>query len=398
MAGAAATERRQRSALEIAPDDVRRRDAPDDAPRGPAGFMSWSVRYGAGEMDRANLKDDPQIRGPIVVMPNATSSVAFITATGRSAFRQGEPIALHVVRRDDADPKPAPLHIELKSGETVLATADASIDKNLAMEIPGAVTAHLVPGRYVLKPTVGGHETYVTSIDIAPAEADSPMQRIIYHEFDQSPATQGNAFLEDAAERLSFVRDYATAIHRLGFTRETDRLVGKMGNGPIAWNHGAAPGDSTRPGFAPAEYWRIPSGGNWETEYYLDQAVLQGIVYDSQLLGHCSSIRFHERRWPELVPMLQWGAQFFGRYPSFYGFNYNDEMFFTGYNAGEWTDADKQWLKNTEEEKFKGKHVDMLLYAHRVMYDEFNGCGARAIRRRRSPPRRCGSSPRSEGS
>src|SRR5262249_51359504 len=155
-----------------------------------------------------------------------------------------------------------------------------------------------------------------------------PMQRLVYHEFDNQPITSGQPDLGDTPERLAFIADYAEAMRRTGFNRETDRLVGRIGEGPSAWRRDAAPVSLASPPFAPPAWYGVPSGGSWETEDYLDQAVRFGLRYDSQLLGHCSSVRFHERWFPELVPPLERAAQAWGRYPSFYGFNYNDEMFF----------------------------------------------------------------------
>jgi hypothetical protein len=160
----------------------------------------------------------------------------------------------------------------------------------------------------------------------------------------------------------------------MGFTRETDRLVGQLNHrtGPDAWRRDAAPVDLKRSGYAPAEHYAIPARGQWEAEYYLDQAVARGLSYDSQLLGHCSGVRFREPWLDELTPRLQWMAQWLGRYPSFYGFNYNDEMFFGGF-ASDWVQADVDWLKAVQAGKLAGHPwADVLMYALRTMYGTFN--------------------------
>ena len=72
---------------------------------------------------------------------------------------------------------------------------------------------------------------------------------------------------------------------------------------------------------------------------YLDQAAAHGIRVDSQILGHCSGVRFRDFWLDQLNPTLQRAAQGRSRYPSFYGFNYNDEMFF-GQWVTDWTPSD----------------------------------------------------------
>jgi hypothetical protein len=84
----------------------------------------------------------------------------------------------------------------------------------LALEIPAAATRWLAPGRYVVRPEAPDHEAYALALDIAPAEADSPMQRVIYHEMQNTATSQQP--LPDLAERISFQRDWAAAMARMG--------------------------------------------------------------------------------------------------------------------------------------------------------------------------------------
>src|SRR5205085_10266706 len=116
------------------------------------------------------------------------------------------------------------------------------VDRNVALTVPPAVTRRLAPGRYLLRPTADGHESYALAVDIAAAEADSPVQRILYHEFDQAPVTRPQPELADTAERMAFIRDYGRAAARLGFTRETDRLIGSLdAHGPVGWRRDRVP-------------------------------------------------------------------------------------------------------------------------------------------------------------
>jgi len=344
-------------------------------PKTLRGFYEVAVRFGRGPIALADRRNDLYLQKAFTFRPpGATRSIAVITASGRRAFRQGEPMALHLVRRD-AKPGSAKVKLDLEKDGAVLSSAAATVRANFACEIPSSLTAGLVPGRYLLKPTAKGHEGYPLTIHIAPVEPDSPMQRILYHEFDNEAITMRQNYLADTAERMAFIRDYAEAAARLGFSRETDRLVGKLNarTGPNAWRRDYSPVPLKHPAYAPPEYYAIPPWhANWEAEYYLDQAVRWGLRYDSQLLGHCSGVRFRDAWLAELVPILQRTAQWLGRYPSFYGFNYNDEMFF-GQWVTDWKQEDKDWLKRMHETKFKGRPMaDVYMHALRKMYRAFN--------------------------
>ena len=181
--------------------------------------------------------------------------------------------------------------------------------------------------------------------------------------------------LVDMPERLDYIRRHTAEVARLGFTRETDRLAGKLDpqHGPQGWRRDTGPAATSDPRLPPAEYFALPSGhGNWEAEMYLDEAVRRGLHYDTQLLGHCDGVRFRDYHLNRLVPVLQRSAQWLGRFPSFYGFNYNDEMFFGGWAQG-WTKDDADWLDRVQREQFADRpRPDMLRHALRTMYDAFN--------------------------
>jgi len=343
-------------------------------PPGLRGLYEVAVRYGEGPIDRSDLANDPHLLRTLAFVPRgADRSVSAFTADGRRAYRQGEPIPVQVVRRG-GDPRPARVRLDLTRGGAAIASAEVTAGACLAVEIPGTLTRRLAPGRYQLAPEAPGHEGYALPLDIAPAAPDSPLQRILYHEFG-SGATAPQAGVVGVAEGLAAIRDHARATADLGFTRETDRLIGQldMKAGPVTWRRGVAPADLTPPGAAPADFHAVPyPGAIWEPEAYLDQAVRRGLAYDSQLLIHCSGVRFREPWLRELAPVLQRGAQWLGRYPAFYGFNYNDEMFFAGFGSG-WTKDDDAWLKQQQDEKFPGRpRADVLDHALRTMYDRFN--------------------------
>jgi hypothetical protein len=352
-------------------------------PAGLRGIYDLLLLYGDGPLELGNRQNLPYVQRTIALVPQgARRSVAVITASARRAFRQAEAIPLVVVRRDgptaapgekapgakDAPPpgaRAAAVRLSLESAVGVIASADVSVAGNLNLEVPGSLTRRLAPGRYLVRPDAPDHECYALALDIAPAEPDSPLQRIIYHEMHNAATSQQQ--LPDLAERMAFQRDWAAAVARMGVTRETDRNMGSS-----AWRHDHAPVNVDAPGFAPAEYYALPGGNGWEIERYLDEAVRRGIAVDSQILGHCSGVRFRDFWLRQLDPVLQQAAQWRARFPSFYGFNYNDEMFF-GQWVTDWTPSDVAWLRETAETQFKGRPMaDTYRAALRRMYDSFN--------------------------
>lgn len=344
------------------------------APEGFRGLYEVAVRFGEGPIAWADRQNDLYLQKTFAVLPpGAARSVAVITLSGRTIFRQGEAVLVQVIRRDERD-KPVDMQLKLEQDGRTLATLPMSVGKQLAAAIPAAVTRRLAPGRYLLRPAAGGHECYALPLEIAQADADSPLQRILYHEFDNESITMGRGSLADDPEQMSYVRDYTRTVSWLGFNRETDRYVGKLDlNGPTPWRRDNQPANISKPGYAVADYYASPHWGqSWQAEYYLDQALKYGIRYDSQLLPHCGGVRLRDETLAPLDAKLQRSTQWFGRYPAFYGFNYNDELFFGSW-ANPWEKADDEWLKSTEAEQFKGKpHAETLLYALGRMYDNFN--------------------------
>ncbi len=278
------------------------------APTSLRGLYDVAVRYGSGPIDWADRDNDPSIQKTLAFVPWHASpqSVAVITDTGRRAFRPGEPIALHLVRGTRVA-VPTRVRLDLTLGDAALASVQLEVGRDYAGEVPAALTRRLTPGRYRLVPSAAGHESYPLAIDIAPDAPDSPLQRLLYHEFTQG-ATTRQPHLADTAERLAFIRDSAHAVAALGFTRETDRRVGHLArkDGPHGWRRDRLPAGVAAPGLPPADSFALPTpDSDWEAEYYLDQAVRFGLRYDSQLLGHCSGVRFREPWLRELVPVLQ---------------------------------------------------------------------------------------------
>jgi len=314
------------------------------------GFYEIAVRFGEGPIAWADRQNDPYLQKTFAFLaPGATRSIAVFTASGRRVFQQGEAIPVQIVCRDAGAPSVV-VRFTLERGGASLASREVTVDKSFSGEVTGALTRRLAPGDYLLKPAADGYGCYALPLCIAAREPDSPMQRITYNEFENAPPLLRQHGPADVAEAQAYIRDYVRETARLGFTRETDRMVGSLNvkSDPRGWRRDAAPASLSRPGYAPAEFYAIPTGNaNWEAEYYLDQSVRYGLKYDSQLLGHCAGVRFREYRLRGLVPILQRTAQWLRRYPSFYGFNYNDEMFFGGF-ASEWTKDDEDWLKQVQ--------------------------------------------------
>ncbi len=329
-------------------------------------FYEVAVRYGNGPINRADFIDDPYLQRTFAFMPaGATRSLAAFPATGRRVYQQGETIGWHIVQRggDGA----AKVQVTLEKGAKVVARADLTVGGNMAVEMPAAFTARLAPGDYSLRPASAGYQSYTLPFIIASSLVDSPLQRIQYHEFSQAPASVGQSNLVDVAEKQAFIRNYIEATARQGFSRETDR----KGWSDWARRPDSVPVNLAATGFAPPEFYGIPNGGGWESEYYLDQMSRYGIRYDTQLIGHCGPVCFIDQDLKERLPALQRTAQWLSNYPAFYGFNYNDEMFFGGWESSYGT-APQDWLKQAQD-KLGGKRPDALLAALDTMYSSFNG-------------------------
>lgn len=341
------------------------------------GLYDVAVKVGEGPIAWAQRERDVFVVNTIGFRAATNASIAVITDTARRAFRQGEPIAVQLVRRG-ATGLQGEISLELTGPglrQVVWRGAADPGTTQFPVAIRGELTRQLLPGEYQLMPHAPGCEPFALTIHIAAAEPDSPMQRILYHEFDNSPVTASQPALGDFAERLAFIRDYTDAVRRTGFTRETDRFVNRiMGeHGPHAWSRDHAPLPLTEPGLPPAEYFAIPPGWHWEAETYLDHAVRCGIVYDSQLLEHCAGVRVAPEWFTELNPRLQRAAQWMGRYASFYGFNYNDEMFFTTAHWSGWRESDTAELERVVNELFDGQpRVMAYLWLVDRMYSNFN--------------------------
>ena len=347
-------------------DDTLQVISPDDMD----GLYEVAVRYGEGPITWADRKNDPFLQRTMAFLPaGATRSLTVQCANGRSAFQQGESIPLHIIARQQAV-EPVAVTLTLEGQGQVISTTALTVDRNLSLHIPAQTTRRLAPGRYRVTPHAVDYQCYALTLDIATEMPDSPMQRILYAEFGGGGSVTSTE-LADNAERMASVRDYALAMARLGFTRETERTASTALNvGPRAWRYGWSPVTLTAPGFAPPEYYQFPSGEAWGQEYYLDQAVKYGLKVDSQLLGHCAGTPVHEQSLNRDSAALQRYTQWMLKYPSFYGFNYNDEMFFRSYG---WNPDEEEGLKQLIADKFEGKPLaDAYTYALEQLYDRYN--------------------------
>ncbi|HEY2406947.1 MAG TPA: hypothetical protein VGI10_13145 [Polyangiaceae bacterium] len=327
------------------------------------------VRSGSAAFDRSDIHQQLYVENPIVIEPAAGSgSVSIVSTTGRRAFVQGETIPLAVVVRGTA--ASARHHIALRAFGQTLATLDAPDGSNSYFELTSDATRRLAPGQYELAPLDGSDARYPLNLEIAQADRDSPLQRILYHEFDLDPVTAKQTRLENTSERLAFIRDYLDALKHQGFSRETDRMAANLGDADAGNWQLAAVNESSAP---PRDYFGVPSAGQWEHEAYLDGATARGIHYDTQLLAHCSGVRLAENWFSTLNPELQRATQRLARYPAFYGFNYNDEAFFPTSPWGDSTAEDREWL--AQEAKKYTAHPLPNAYRDGLtrMYGEFNG-------------------------
>ncbi|MCX7934414.1 MAG: hypothetical protein N3A66_04045, partial [Planctomycetota bacterium] len=202
-----------------------------ETPPDLAGIYLVAVRYGQGPLAWAEHLKDPAVRAALAFLPGgAQQSAAIIPASGRRVYQAGEAMRLHLIHRSAAAAKdaeaPLAVRLELRQGSRALAAAALSLTGRAALEIPRSITARLAPAEYELAPVIEGAAVYPFYFAIVSPQPDSPLQRIAYHEFGDSPMAGRQHSLVDDAERMAYIRDYCRAMQRLGFTRETDRLGG----------------------------------------------------------------------------------------------------------------------------------------------------------------------------
>ena len=337
-----------------------------EVPRDMAGPYEFAVRFGEGAIDSIDSADVPAcIRTFAISRRGMSRSVSVFSASGRRSFRQGEPIEIQLALRSDK-PGGATVEVSLEAGTVELASVRVEARPIAAIAIPQRLSRRLPPGRYVIRPRAQGFEPYPLEIDVVSDVPDSPMQRILYQEFNTSP-TSGPQARMDAPERPAFIRNYLRAASWLGFTRETDRQLMRLHrqNKGWAWRRDKTQIDLSKSSFAVPEVYGLPSMGSWETETYLDQAVRRGISYDSQILNHCDNVPVRDDQLRELATTLQRAVQWMQRFPSFYGINYHDELFF-GFNTKE----DRDRMKEIGEQNRVGE-VEARFLAMERMYDIF---------------------------
>lgn len=328
------------------------------------GSNDIAVRYGRGAISRADGTRDLHVTKTIrFTEASENGSIGIRPVSGRSAFQRGEAIAIRISTRGATPIDSATLTLQ-HDGE-LLANTKISLATNF-WELPAAFTRHLLSGHYALTVAVDSLVANTYEFDIAEAEPTSPMQRILYHEFEANPASSPQSNLLDIPERLAFVRDYVESVANLGFTRETDRSAGKLMNVKSA---GAWSMDSKT---EQAAHDLVPESGRWEPEFYLDRATAAGIHFDTQLLSHCSGVRLADSWFPPLNATLQRLTQWFGKYPSFYGFNYNDEIFFPTLPFVDSVPGDKVWLDTAAAQLVGRPKPDVFRAGLTHMYGEFD--------------------------
>jgi hypothetical protein len=322
------------------------------------GLNDIAVRYGKGAIASGDLHVEKTVRFAIAADGGSASVRSVLN---RAGFQRGEAIAIRI---DGATSRNTAALTLQRAGKT-LGSSNISLATRY-WELPSAVTRRLVPGHYVLNATVDSLQAIPYEFDIAEAEPDSPMQRILYHEFETSEAPLPQNGLPSIAERLAFVRAYTDSVAGLGFTRETDRSALRlMRSTPAgAWRTDAMT--------EPAAHDVLPLGGLWEPEFYLDRATALGIHYDTQLLAHCSGVRLADSWFPPLNATLQRLSQWLGRYPSFYGFNYNDEAFFPNGPFVNSIPADQAWLDSAAAQLVGRPKADAFRLGFAHMYSQFD--------------------------
>jgi len=333
------------------------------------GVYEMAVRFGDGPIALASRTADPSLQRTVVFAPpGVTRSLAIFPTTGRTAFRAGEAIAVELVRREKNASDPVTVHCLLEQDGKVLSDTPFVVTVDLPLEIPARLSARLTPGHYRLRPdSPTAYACYPFDFDLAADKPDSPMQRVFYHEFGETAVNGAGG--ADMPERQYFARDTVAAVARLGFTRETDRnWPGRVGN---PWRRDSAPADLSKESYAPPEFY-AQSLRNSPQDFYLDAMVRYGLAYDMQVLPHCASVRVRDERLDELLPGIYNSAQWASRYPSFYGYNFNDEMFFWSNYDDRWKKEDTDYLNQVAKEQFKDVKPDAYKWALTRMYDAFN--------------------------
>jgi len=339
------------------------------------GAYEVAVCFGTDVIPRNTRDKALYIQRTMMFSPDAVGSISIFPATGRHVYHQGEVIPIQIACRNGGRSAFDINVTLLRDSGKPIASQQIQANGHVSFEITGKLTRQLSPGDYTLEPSCDKLAAYPFEFTIAQAATDSPMQRVLYHEFGDPPATSSIRGDADTPERMSYIRRYTQAVHRLGFNRETDRLGARTvpPSRIRAWPRMRTPAPLKNPAFAEPAYYSLPRHGTWwEAEYYLDQALRYGIRFDTQFLGHCAPVPFRDYNLQRYIPGMQHVVQFMERYPSFYGVNYNDEMFFGG-AGGSWTKDDTHWLKDTYNQKFSGRpRADMLRYAMNRVYDAFN--------------------------
>ena len=359
-------------------------------PVGLSGPVDLAVKLGNSPIDEARPDDDPHVRAVVTLIPKgATRSTSIVPVLGRWSYQQGEDIPIQLVRRDPKrnGPQRATLSLtRLDAGPhpPVLAKVAFGLDRLVAGIIPGGLTRRLVPGRYRLIVELEGHRAAPFDFDIAQDEPDSPLQRILYHEFEQQPITTTQPGLTGLPERRRRILDHVEATAALGFNRETDRLAFKLDPvvDPLASRRDqpALGVDLGPAGLPVAGALGLTDQGRWEPEFYLDRATAAGVVWDTQLLGHCEGVPIRPDMLARHAGSLQRIGQWLGRHPSFWGFNYHDELFFGGGLAAGWTAQDDALVARVAAEQFAGRpRADTLDYLLDQTYQRFNNAVRRAM-------------------
>ena len=335
------------------------------------GIHEICVRYGEGWIDWMNREKDPYIQKTIMLIPqNVEKSVTIISQTCRTNFIQGEKIDFAIIKKEK-NPEQKSLKISLKHENEIIFEKNIEVLNSFYGFIPSEITGNLLPGEYELTSFIENYKIYPFKFNIVSNLPESEMQRILYHEFPNEPITLSQK-VADYPESISYINDYLEQLNYMNFNRETVRDASYGG-----WRKDYCPFDVSHPALSIPEFYKFPGYQKWQQELYLDKAVKYKTYLDLQILYHCAHAVYIPEHIQKYIPTLQIITQWLMKFPSFYGFNYNDEMFFGswGWTADmqQYGDKPQKWLKEKYEEKFKNRPwTDVLLYALDVMYSNFN--------------------------
>jgi outer membrane protein assembly factor BamB len=170
--------------------------------------------------------------------PGTRGSATVLTADNRADFSRGEAIPFTVVVRGLDSDDPLPLTVALTDGERTLARGQARVKRGaagVAFQIPAALTAGLMPGKYTLAVTAKGLTCTGQALVIGPgatrgAGLAPPFHFMHYGDYGSCYPSAG---VWDAPD---LVAAHAARLRKLGVNLLVDRLGIRENLDALEWD------------------------------------------------------------------------------------------------------------------------------------------------------------------